>query len=65
MWFIILEKEYICEMKIKKIFIIILFINFSCSDYRKLFKTEGYEKKLEAALNYYEKEGGSIRMNIS
>jgi len=56
MWFIILEKEYICGMKIKKIFIIILFTSFSCSDYRKLFKTEGYEKKLEAALNYYEEE---------
>ena len=43
-------------MKIKILLIITLTISFSCSDYRKLFKTEGYEKKLEAALNYYERE---------
>ena len=34
-------------MKIKILLIITLTISFSCSDYRKLFKTEGYEKKLE------------------
>ena len=34
---------------------IILFL-FSCSEYRKVLKSPGYEKKLEAALNYYEDE---------
>ena len=44
------------KLKINSLLIIISLINFSCNDYRKLFKTEGYEKKLEAALNYYENE---------
>ena len=39
-----------------KLFLIIIFISLSCSDYRKLFKTEGYEEKLEGALKYYEQE---------
>ncbi len=37
-----------------KILFISIFLFFSCSDYRKLLKTEGYDKKLEAALKYYE-----------
>ena len=40
-------------------FILILTLIFglsSCSEYRKVLKTEGYEKKLEAAMKYYEDE---------
>ena len=36
-------------------FVSIILIS-SCSDYRKILKTPGFEKKLEAALEYYEKE---------
>ena len=40
-------------------FILILTLIFglsSCSEYRKVLKTEGYEKKLDAAMKYYEDE---------
>ena len=36
--------------------IVLLFLLFSCSEYRKVLKSEGYEKKLEAAMKYYEDE---------
>jgi outer membrane protein assembly factor BamD len=36
--------------------IITIIIIQSCSDYRKILKIPGYEEKLEAALEYYEKE---------
>ena len=39
-----------------KLLLIIVFISLSCSDYRKLFKTDGYEEKLQGALKYYEEE---------
>ena len=36
--------------------IFLIIILFSCSEYRKILKEEGYEKKLEAAIKYYEEE---------
>jgi outer membrane protein assembly factor BamD len=36
--------------------VFIVFGIFSCSEYRKVLKTEGYEKKLDAAMKYYEDE---------
>ena len=36
--------------------IVLLFLLFSCSEYIKVLKSEGYEKKLEAAMKYYEDE---------
>ena len=34
----------------------LFFLIFSCSEYRKVLKTEGYEKKLKAAIEYYEND---------
>ena len=34
----------------------ICFLSISCSEYRKILKEDGYEKKLESALKYYENE---------
>jgi len=43
--------------KLKINFITLLFILISsCSDYRKILKTEGYEKKLKAAIEFYEND---------
>ena len=33
-----------------------MFLSISCSEYRKILKEDGYEKKLESALKYYENE---------
>ncbi|MBV19731.1 MAG: outer membrane protein assembly factor BamD [Cytophagia bacterium] len=38
------------------ILISLSFLIISCSEYRKVLKTEGYEKKLKAATEYYENE---------
>ena len=35
---------------------LVLFLLFSCSEYRKILKKEGYEEKLETAIKYYEEE---------
>ena len=43
--------------KLKINFITLLFILItSCSDYRKVLKTEGYEKKLKSAIEFYEND---------
>ena len=34
----------------------LFFLISSCSEYRKVLKTEGYEKKLKAAIEYYEND---------
>ena len=43
------------NIKLFLLFISIILIS-SCSDYRKILKTPGFEKKLEAALEYYEEK---------
>lgn len=43
------------NIKLFLLFISIILI-LSCGDYRKILKTPGFEKKLEAALKYYEEE---------
>ena len=45
-------------MNFKIIISILLFLStlVSCNEYRKILKTPGYDKKLTAALEYYDDE---------
>ena len=36
--------------------IFLMLILTSCSEYRKILKSTGYQKKLDAAMEYYEEE---------
>ena len=36
--------------------ILLLIILSSCSEYRKILRSTGYQKKLDAAMKYYEEE---------
>ena len=44
------------KLSVPSVFILILLISFSCSNFRKIEKSQDWRVKYEAGINYYEKE---------